>query len=172
MAACGTIDTVTPVDFGRQGPSAAVHHGSIDGQGAWANEVGTVATIDGSRRLIAKSCGPQISGAKIATSEYYRVTAVTSAGPDTSPGYAAACADMTATPTIVCVGLRVDFAAVARATVAVRVTRAASDAAGAARTRRRAVAARAHRAAASTIARVGRQRLLATVPGTAVAIAV
>ena len=172
MAACRTIDAVTPVDLGRQSPATAIHHGTIDGQGAWANEVGTVATIDGPGRLIAKCCGSQISRAKIATRKNYRVAAVTPARPSTNPGYTARCADIAATPAVVRVSLGVDFTAIGSATVAVGVTRATSDATGAGRARRCAVVARAHRAAASAIARVGTERFLTPVSGTAVAISV
>ena len=172
MAACRAIDTVTPIDFGRQSPPTAIHDGPVDGQSARANEVGTVATIDGSRCLIAEGSGSKVSRIKVATSKRRRATAVTSARPSTNPSYAARCADIATTPAIVAVSLRVNLAAVGRTTIAVGVAGAASDATGATRAGSRAVVARAYSATDSTIARVSRERLFATVRRTAVAVSV
>lgn len=172
MTACRAIDTVTAVDFGWQGPAAAIHHGSVDGQGARANEVGTVATINDSRCLIAKGSGSKVSRIEVATGKCRRTTAVTSARPSTNASYAARCADIATTTAIVHVGLRVDFTAVGSATIAVGIAGAASDTTGASRARGRAMAARAYSAAGSTIARVCRERLFTAVRRTAVAISV
>jgi hypothetical protein len=172
MAPCRTIDAVTPIDFGRQGPPAAIHHGSIDRQGARANEVGTVAAVNGSGCLIAKGSYSQISRVKIATHKYRWATAVTPARPSTNPCYTAGCTDIAATPAIVRVSLSIDFTAVGSATIAVSVAGAASDTTGTARAGSSAVIARASRATGPAISRVRCKRFFTAVGRTAITVAV
>lgn len=127
MATRRAVDAVTAVGFGRHGPPTAIHHGSVDGQGARSREVGTVAAINGSRCFIAKSSRSQIGLVVIERSKFRRVAAIGGTRLLTYPVDAGSCACITATAAIVQVGVGVDLATIGRTVIAVGVPRAAAN---------------------------------------------
>lgn len=176
-----TVEAITTTYLGRYGSKvgSATLRGPIEHHRIGATETRAVAASDGARGLpfIASSgtsdgfsAGPGPRRYRFSGSHAIRIS---NAGCLAYPtGASCVVAHFATGSAVVSVGIGVDFAAIGRAMIAVRVPRAAANnAAGATRTRGGGVVSRTGRAASSAITRVGSQRFFATVCRTTVAIA-